>query len=158
MRPLTPKIILSTFLILALASTLTHADERKITARVVNMTGNGEVKISGSGAWTPVRIGTVLKEGDAFKAKSDSRVVIEVSAEKPLATIELEENTWLAFLELSVDEVTRARRIFLDMARGKATVTSLMPQDKKARFEIKTPTSIVDIKEGAISIAVESPE
>jgi hypothetical protein len=151
------KIIIVLFVAVSLASMATAFGARR-SAKVIVLKGNAEVRVPKAKEWTPAKVGTILNEGAIFKTREKSSAVIELDGRELAAKIVVEEKTQLLFLRLSPPDKEGVQETLLDVGLGKITVTTMKTQSEKSRFEIKTPTSMVDVKEGTISVLVEATD
>jgi len=151
------------FLIIMLLAFLTqvaYPAEVKRTAKIDSITGHAEVKLLKEKRWSPAKIGMALNEGDVIRTKQSSVVFISINGKGESAEIELSESSFLMFFELVEDDEAKTESTFLDLSMGEIVISKKKTRDVTAKFEVKTPTSIVSVQEGAarFSIKVEQVE
>ena len=127
----------------------------KHTAKVIALKGAAEIRVPKAKDWVPAKAGSILNEGDILKTDKDSSAVIELDGKDITARIVAEEHVQLLFLKLASKDKKGVQKTLLDLGAGKITVTTARAKGERSTFEIKTPTSIIDVKEGTITVKVE---
>ena len=130
--------------------------EAKRNAKVVDIQGEVLVRLQKAKIWQPAETGMVLNEGDIIKTKDNSTAVIHVmDGEQQAAMVDIKKNSQLMIAELRTDKKNLVEHTLLDLAIGKILVTARKLHEKKSKFEIKTPTSIVGIRGTTFTVEVD---
>lgn len=153
MKPLPAKYIISLTAVILLASTIYAATE-KLNAVIKNVSGNVEIKRSLETQWMNAKTGLTLTEGDIIRTKNNSFAIISIKNNGSYASVELKKNSQLMFLEFSKDTKSATQNIILDLAVGEATIHTEETDIKTCKFEVKTPTSIVEAQKGSATFDV----
>ncbi|MBU0694475.1 MAG: FecR domain-containing protein [Candidatus Omnitrophica bacterium] len=148
------KIICILFLIVNFVS-WGFAEDVKRVSKVIDVSGKVIVKPSGEKGWIPVQKGMIISEGDILKTKVNSWALLNLNGSGETATVEVEENSQLAFTELTKDD-QGVEKTFLDLALGKLLIEAKKLESEKSKFEVKTPTSIVGVRGTTFAIEVEA--
>jgi len=130
------------------------AIQKKRTAKVLQIEGPVQVKLVTEKDWIPAKAGMALGENDIVRTRKNSYAIIKLSGAGETAEIELKENSQLMFLELVKDDERKTQDTLLDLAAGEVKVTTKDIADINSRFEVKTPTSVVAVQEGAASFSI----
>lgn len=104
-------------------------------AIVSRATGIVRFQRAASGPWRPVRVGTVLQNGDRVQTGPQSRVVIRT----PHAELRLDEKS-----EADLSEMLNAAAQRVDLRRGFGWF-DVQPADGR-RFEARTPTTVASVR------------
>ncbi|MFC1480155.1 FecR domain-containing protein [Candidatus Omnitrophota bacterium] len=150
------KIIFSLLFALILSLLMTDAEAAGRTGKIVVLKGTAKIRVPYATDWVPAKAGKLLTEGDIFKTAEKSSAIINLGEGEFKATVVVGENSQLLLLKLSTDEETGTQKTLLDLAMGRITITILKPEDVKPIFEVKTPTSMVEVGEGSLSVSVEA--
>lgn len=140
---------------MALTVTLpAHAQKPQGYAVIASIQGNVEVR-PGVGAWSAAKGGESVGQGDAVRTGGSSWAVLDIyEGERLLASVEVKQLSELRVLLLDPD-----KSILLDLALGEATIKSQRLSSDKARFEVRTKTSFIEVTGKAVfSVAVEKLE
>ncbi|MBU1134212.1 MAG: FecR domain-containing protein [Candidatus Omnitrophica bacterium] len=148
------KIICILFLIVNFVSWGFTEDVKRVS-KVIDVSGKVIVKPSGEKGWIPVQKGMIISEGDILKTKVNSWALLNLNGSGETATVEVEENSQLAFTELTKDD-QGVEKTFLDLALGKLLIEAKKLESEKSKFEVKTPTSIVGVRGTTFAIEVEA--
>ncbi|MBU2436251.1 MAG: FecR domain-containing protein [Candidatus Omnitrophica bacterium] len=148
------KIICILFLIVNFVSWGFTEDVKRVS-KVIEVTGKVLVKPSGEKRWISVQKGTIISEGDILKTQVNSWALLNLNGSGETATVEVEENSQLAFTELIKDE-QGVEKTFLDLFLGKLLIEAKKLESEKSKFEVKTPTSIVGVRGTTFAIEVEA--
>ncbi len=148
------KIILALLLVFAVATAATALGFKR-TAKIIALKGAAEIRAPKAKDWVPAKAGSILNEGDILKMNKDSSSVIELDGKDLVAKIVAEEHAQLLFLKLASKDKKGVQKTLLDLGAGKITVTTTKARDERSTFEIKTPTSMVNVKEGTVTVKVE---
>ncbi len=128
----------------------------KRNAKVVDIKGEVLVRLQKNKAWQAAETGMLLNEGDIIKTKDNSAAVIHVmDGEEQAAVVDINKNSQLMISELKTDKKNAVEHTLLDLAIGKILVTARKLHEKKSKFEIKTPTSIVGIRGTTFTVEVD---
>ncbi|MBU0896123.1 MAG: FecR domain-containing protein, partial [Candidatus Omnitrophica bacterium] len=130
-------------------------EDVKRVSKVIDVSGKVIVKPSGEKGWIPVQKGMIISEGDILKTKVNSWALLNLNGSGETATVEVEENSQLAFTELTKDD-QGVEKTFLDLALGKLLIEAKKLESEKSKFEVKTPTSIVGVRGTTFAIEVEA--
>jgi len=136
-------IILVGFLAVSFSS---GAEEAKRTGTIVDFKGNVSVKFGAGGEVDPAQVEMTVNEGDMIITGKDSWAVLKLGGREK-AEVSIEENAQLSIVELAEDEEGEGERTFLDLARGKIFISTDRPKKRLSAFDVKTPTSIISVKE-----------
>jgi hypothetical protein len=142
-------------LLLGLAVSLSaHAQKPQGYAVIASIQGNVEVK-SRAGAWSAAKGGESVGQGDAVRTKGDSWAMLDIyEGERRIASVELKQSSELRATLLDPD-----KSVLLDLALGEVMIKSERSIGDKAKFEVKTLTSSVEVVGKAVfSVAVEKLE
>ncbi len=135
------------------------AEDLKVTkrnAKVVDIKGEALVRLRRAKAWQAAERGMVLNEGDIIKTKDNSAAVINImDGAEQAAVVDINKNSQLMISELRTDKKNEVEHTLLDLAIGKILVTARKLHEKKSKFEIKTPTSIVGIRGTTFAVEVD---
>jgi hypothetical protein len=128
-------------LLLGLAVSLSaHAQKPQGYAVIASIQGNVEVK-SRAGAWSAARGGESVGQGDAVRTGGGSWAMLDIyEGDKRLASVEIRQLSELRLTLLNPDKF-----ILLDLALGEAMIKSERLNGGKAKFEVKTPTSFIEV-------------
>lgn len=140
--------------LIAVLSNTALAEEKKRVAKVVDLKGKAEARLSGKKTWVPVEIGAILTQGDVIKTKTDSWVLLNLNGSGETAAVELSENSQLMLSELIMEK--KEQQTLLDLAIGKVLIRAQKLHSEKSRFEVKTPTSIVGVRGTTFAVEVEA--
>ena len=132
------------------------AKEVKRVAKIINITGDANVKLHGETAWIPAKEGMILNEGDMIRTESDSWALLSLNGESQTANVEVEENSKLLLSELVMEEEKGTQRTLLDLAIGQILIKAEKLDTPDSKFEVKTPTSIVGVRGTRFSVRVEA--
>ena len=144
------KMVFLAIFFMFLSLSLVCAQNR--SGKVVNAQGNVEVKI-GKANWAPAKIGAILQESDLIRTGVNSTADVEI---ENAGFIEIKPNSELEFTELTTDTENNSRRTILDLSLGEILIKAKKLNDKKSKFEVKTPTSVVGVRGTAFSVKVDA--
>lgn len=144
------------FLIISLVG-LGFAQEKRI-AKIIDFNGKVKIKPSAEEKWIPLEVGRELGEGDALKVGANSLVLLNLDGNGEIATVEVTENSQVLISQLIRDNETGKEVTLLDLAIGKLLIEVKKLESKESKFEVKTPTSIVDIRGAKFTVEVEALE
>lgn len=152
------RLLLVVGLIMAISS-MAEAQSVKRVASIKDANGAVEI-MSGSGTWTPAKVGMVLQQGDIIRTKANSWALINVNGIAETATVELKQNAQLKMATLLKDNVAGTQDTLLDLSLGSILIKAKKLHSENSRFEVKTPTSIVGVRGTtfSVSVEVEAPE
>ncbi|MCH7505073.1 FecR domain-containing protein [PVC group bacterium] len=139
-------------------SSQAYSKEIPRVAKVVELEGEVEAKLSGQENWVPVQKNMILNQGDIIKTKSKSFALIILNGSGETSEIEISENSQLLILELMTDDKDGAQTTLLDLAIGKVLIRAKELHNENSKFEIKTPTSVVGVRGTTFSVEVEALE
>jgi hypothetical protein len=127
------------------------AEEGKGIVRVEAVQGAVEVRQPGK-EWAAAKAGMILAQADIIRSKKDSWVLLNVYRDKSkIASVELKKNSELRIMMVKPD-----KEILFDLALGEAMVKSENLNKGKAKFEVKTPTSFLEVVgKATFSVSVE---
>jgi len=143
------------FMVMAGFSFLTVAQDMNRAASIVDLKGKAHVKLANEKNWQPVKVGTVLHEGDTIKTAKGSWALLNLDGGKT-ATIEVKESTQLLLSELKKDGSNDVKNTLLDLEVGKILIKVQKLRKEGSKFEVKTPTSIVGVRGTVFAIEVEN--
>ncbi len=132
------------------------AQKAQYAARIIELKGKAEIKGPAAKKFSPAKAGMQLREGDLLFTNKDSMAVVSIKERNTAAKITLYENTQLRMVELSIDKKTGIQKTLLDLGIGKVDIKTSRPRAKKSVFQVKTPTSVLDITEAQLTIEVEA--
>lgn len=124
-------------------------------AVITSIQGRAEVKV-GKKEWTAAKPGMLVNQGEAIRTKAGTWVQLDFyeGKKKRIASVEIKQNS-----QLCIAQLKPRQRILLDLALGEAVVKSENLNGGKAKFEVKTPTSFVEVfGKTTFSVAVEKLE
>ncbi|MBU1128491.1 MAG: FecR family protein [Candidatus Omnitrophica bacterium] len=128
-------------------------------AKIVDLKGEAEIRTTGEEGWASAEVELILNEGDVLRTKAGSGVVLELAAGgEEIATVEIEENSQLVIAEFTRDEDEGIQNVLLDLAVGRMLIKVQKLYSEKSKFQVKTPTSIVDVRKTIFVVEVESVE
>ena len=142
-------------LLLGLAISLpAYAEKPQGYAVIASIQGNAEVKSKGA-VWSVAKGGMSVGQGDIIRTKGDSWVVLDIyEGEKRLASVEVRQ-----FSELRLALLNPDKSILLDLAIGEAMVKTERSKGSKAKIEVKTPTSFIEVVgKSTFSVTVDKLE
>jgi hypothetical protein len=143
----------SAFLVLAVYSVVSAADV-KGELKISSLQGASEVKVAGK-EWEAAKAGMTLHQGDIIRTKQGGWVYLDMrDGKKEIASVELKENS-----ELRLTKLEPEKGILFDLALGEALIRSQKLNSGKAKFEVKTPTSFIEVVgKATFSVTVEKIE
>lgn len=124
-------------------------------AVITSIQGTAEVKV-GKKEWVAAKPGMLVNQGETIRTKGSTWVQLDFYAgkKKRIASVEIKQNS-----QLRIAQLEPSQGILLDLALGEALVKSEKLNGGKAKFEVKTPTSFVEVfGKAAFSVAVEKLE
>lgn len=142
-------IFVSVFVLLF---SLSSASAESRSGKVTTSQGTVEVKI-GETKWAPAEIGMVLKEGDMIRTQTNSSTTVEI---ENAGLVEIKPNSELELMELTTDKNDNSRRTIIDLSLGEVLIKAKKLNNKKSKFEVKTPTSVVGVRGTAFSVKVNA--
>lgn len=146
--------ILGLLLLVLVVACPAYAEKPQGYAVIASIQGNAEVKSKGV-AWSSAKGGMSVGQGDIIRTKGDSWVVFDIyEGEKRLASVEVRQ-----FSELKLTLLKPEKSIILDLALGEAMINAERLNGGKAKFEVKTPTSFIEVVgKATFSVTVEKLE
>ena len=131
-----------------------YAEKPQGYAVIASIQGNAEVKSKGV-AWSVAKGGMSVGQGDIIRTRGDSWVVLDIyEGEKRLASVEIRQ-----FSELKLILLKPEKSILLDLALGEAMVKTERSKSSKAKIEVKTPTSFIEVVgKSTFSVTVDKLE
>lgn len=154
MRIYIRSLIISAFMV-SLAAFYIWPETVKREARFAEVDGIIEVMTPGSG-WVSVSAGTIVMEGSRIRTKQESTAILNVDGKGETAVVEVKENSDLVFTQLSSDALKGTKTTFIDLYLGKLTIRVAKADPEKATFQVKTPTSILDVSGATFGVSVEA--
>lgn len=133
------------------------AEEDKRIAAIAEVKGTVEVKTA-QGKWIPAQLKMVLNQGDMIRTRKDSSALLNLDGMAQTATVEVKQNSQLRLAELVEDKKETVQTTLLDLALGEILIQAKKLHSEKARFEVKTPTSIVGVRGTTFAVSVEAVE
>lgn len=133
------------------------ADITKREARLLDLDGEVQVMLPGSG-WVPASQNMALTDGSRIRTRANSSAILNVDGMAQTATVEIKENSELRLTELSADTEKDMKNTFLDLYLGKLTIKVIKTDPDKAKFRVKTPTSVIDVSGATFAVSVEAVE
>lgn len=148
---------LAIMVMLGLVTSLAFAEETKRTAKIMDITGQAQVKRAGERSWVPAETGMSLTEGDTIRTKKDSFMILKLKGHKSDATVDIDQNAELLLREFIEDKEAGYQKTLLDLALGEIMIWAekLSPESK---FEVKTPASVAGVRGTKFSVKVEAVE
>ena len=131
-----------------------YAQKPQGYAVIASIQGNVEVKTKGA-AWSVAKGGMSVGQGDIVRTKGDSWAVLDIyEGEKRLASVEVKQFSELRLVLLNPD-----KSILLDLALGEAMIKTERSKGSKAKIEVKTPTSFIEVVgKSTFSVTVDKLE
>lgn len=148
-------LIVALFILTALISFSLATETR--TVQIEEISGTVEVK-SGDRSWSPAITGNYLVQGDIIRTKESSYAVLRISGIAQTANIKLTPDSQLTLSEIGSDITTGSEKTLLDLSIGKVLVNTKKIGRNSSKFEVKTPTSFIDVSNATFSVAVEAVE
>jgi hypothetical protein len=138
-------------LLVLVAANQAYAQKDHGYAVIASVQGKVEIKPKG-GSWAAAKSGMSYGQGDVIRTKGDSWAMIDIyEGEKPVASVELKQLS-----ELRATIINLNKRILLDLALGEVMVKAGRLNTTKAKFEVKTPTSFIEVMgKATFSVNVE---
>jgi len=139
----------------ALAQQAKDAQKPEGFAVITSIQGTAEVK-AGKKEWTAAKPGMLVNQGETIRTKAGAWVQLDFyeGKKKRIASVEIKQNS-----QLRIAQLKPRQGILLDLALGEALVNAEKLNSGKAKFEVKTPTSFVEVVGKAeFSVAVEKLE
>ncbi|NQT32082.1 MAG: hypothetical protein HQ594_00230, partial [Candidatus Omnitrophica bacterium] len=125
---------------------------------ITKIEGKAMVRRASTGEWVEAEEGMLLEEGDVIYTTEGSSVSVNIKGEKLVSDIIIDPDSQLMFLKIAGGKGKGSGQTMLDFAKGKITVNTSKMQGSGKRFEIKTPTSIVNVQQSALEIEVTGLE
>lgn len=150
--------VIAVFLFSFCLSCVAFAEESGVSASLSGAQGEVEVKLSQESDWIQGKPGMNLAEGSVIYTMEGASALVEIKENGTVSSIEMSEGAQLLLLRLSGNKEKGTSNIILDIAKGKIDVTANKTPGKDSSFEIKTPTSMIDVKEGTLSVEVEGTD
>ena len=121
-------------------------------ATLSSLKGSVIVKQDNKSYWVPGRKGMWLRQGDILKTKKDSRALVSVSGESENVTITVSPESQIMFTELAGKK--GQYRTLLDVGIGRIEINTTGQRAKDSIFQVKTPTSLVDVDRATFIVEV----
>ena len=137
-------------------SLLAYAEKTTRTAEVLEVQGNVMI-IPPEGKTTPAKAETIITVGDTLKTQAKSYAVLQFDGAETV-TIDMYAGSELLFSEFTRDNEKGTQLTLLDITTGKILVEAQEQRDENSTFQIRTPTSIVEVTNAAFVIEVETME
>ena len=153
------KILLLATAITTLSTSLSFAAQKTVV--VTDFSGIVERKDSERSPWISVKKGIILKEGASVRTKSNSWILLTLITAKlnpEPATIRLKPDSEIMLSRLYEHLETNIQTVLLDLSAGEALVTVRELYSPLSKFEVKTPTSIIDVKGAKFSVSVKTED
>lgn len=105
-------------------------------AKIAELSGQVQVKISPSTEWTDASSGQLLVENDSIKTEAEAKALLELSDK---STISLKPNTVVTIEELILNDMARKIGVNMSVGELRAIVKKV---DTPSEFKVKTPNAI----------------
>jgi len=151
------KLMAVLVLVMFLASPA-FAEEVQRTAKVIDITGDAQIKPLEAGDWMAAEAGSILNVGDILKTASGCEVILNVNGNGETAIITVSENTKLMFTDLVMDTDDGTEKTLVELAVGQILIKAQKLHTPESQFEVKTPTSLVGVRGTEFAVKVEAVE
>ncbi len=136
-------------------------EETGCVITIIELKGEANIlRALGNNDWIPAKIGMYLEEGDIFATKAGSRSLLQLYWKKEATSIliAVKAGSELRFAELMQRQKKGNYKLLLDLAVGKILLKARHFDPEKSEFEIKTPSTVIDVQGAIFTVEVEPVE
>ena len=150
------KIILEILVVVLVITVAAFAQPQGRVAVISDFNGKVDIRIEKDKSWYPAVLGLVLHEGDIVRTGADSILKLNLDGQEKTAVVLIKEKSELLIAELIKIEDSGEDKTLLDLAIGKIFIEVDKLRDPEAKFEVKTPTSMVGVRGTEFSVEVNN--
>ena len=122
---------------------------------IAGLEGSSYVRRPEDGEWIKAEVGMPISKGRALLTGKGSTADLELTLDEVKVGIKAGENTQLLLLKHTVDKTTGEQLILVDLASGKLDINVERMNKEKTKFYVKTPSYVLSVKHGSISLNVK---